>query len=85
LNTDPADLTENNFARTILFTYSSNAGDLADLPGILKREKQKTVYDDYIKKQKIKILKPEYVASVLSVIQTALSENSVGRIYRIEL
>jgi hypothetical protein len=85
LNTDPEDVTEDNFARTVLFAYSSNAGDMEELTGIFKREKQKTLYDEYLQKQRIKILKPEYVPSVLTAIQTAISENSVGRIYRIEL
>ena len=85
LNTDPADVTVNNFAKTILFAYSSNTGDMEEIPGVFKRDKQKTVFDDYLKKQKIKILKPEYVSAVIAAIETAISENSIGRIYRIEL
>lgn len=77
--------TENNFANTILFSYISNNGSTTQITGIFKREIQTSIYEEYRKKQKIKILKPEYVASVLNAIKVALNDDAVGRIYRIDL
>lgn len=75
--------TANNFASTILFYYMKNDGSLPT--GVFKEQIQTSVYSEYNEKQKIKILKPEYISAVLSAIKVALNENAVGRIYRIDL
>jgi hypothetical protein len=81
---DPSDtLTENNFALTMIYRYGLCGG----IPpyGLYEKTIAEDENDKYLEKQKIKILKPEYVKVVTSTIETALETNIVGNRIKIEL
>jgi hypothetical protein len=42
-------------------------------------------YNKYIENQKIRILKPELLSTVISAIENALNGDNVGKIFKVEL
>jgi len=76
-------LTENNFAKTLLYEYMTKQG--RPTSGAFVRTIGKNLFDEYVKKQKIKVLKPEYLQKVLSGIEFTLNSNAVGTIFRIQV
>jgi Base plate wedge protein 53 len=76
-------LTENNFTYSLLYKYGLSGGTAPD--NLLKKEVGSDVNDKYLKKQKIKVLKPEYLTTVVNAIENALQSNELGKIIKIEL
>jgi hypothetical protein len=76
-------LTENNFAKCLLYRYGICGGTLPT--GLFKKTISEDEYNKYIRKQKIKILKSEYVATVLSLIENALKSPLIGKTMKINL
>jgi hypothetical protein len=76
-------LTENNFAYSILYRYGLCGGTAPY--SLLKKTVDSDQYAKYIKKQKIKILKSEFVGSVISAIENALISDTIGKNFKIEL
>jgi hypothetical protein len=76
-------LTENNFAKCLLYRYGICGGTLPT--GLFKKTIAEDEYNKYIRKQKIKILKSEYVATVLSLIENALKSPLIGKTMKINL
>jgi hypothetical protein len=75
--------TENNFASSVLYKYSSNNG-VPDT-GLLARNVGELEYDKYLKKQKIKLLKYEYLSTVMLTIENALASDQIGKKFTIEV
>jgi hypothetical protein len=75
--------TKNNFARSVIYKYSISGGTLE--VGVFKKTLAEIDYDTYLNKQQIKILKPEFLSSVVSMVETALGTDQVGKRFRIEL
>lgn len=73
----------NNFGNTLLYYYMNNEGTLP--ANVAKYAVGTEDYNKYIAKQKIRILKPELITSVISTIQTALTGDNVGKIFKVEL
>jgi hypothetical protein len=81
---NPADtLTQNNFARCVLYRYGICGGTLPT--GLFKKTVGEDNYAKYLKKQKIKVLKSEFVGSVVSTIESALQSPNIGKTLKIEL
>lgn len=76
-------LTENNFARCLLYRYGACGGTLPT--GLSKKTIGEDEFAKYLKKQKIKVLKNEYIGSVVSAIENALQSSEIGKTLRIEL
>jgi hypothetical protein len=76
-------LTTDNFARCLLYRYGICGGTLPT--GLFKKTIGENEYYKYLQKQKIKVLKREYVASVVSMIENALQSPEIGKTMRIEL
>lgn len=74
------DTTANNFAKTVLYDYISTQGEVN---GYFVRSVGKNLFDEYVKKQKIKVLKPEYLTKVIKGLEEALASNAVGTIFRV--
>lgn len=74
-------LTANNFAFTILYKYGACGG----YDGVFKKTIGEEVYDKYIKKQKIKVLRPEYVTVVVNTIKNALLSDKIGNVFKIKI
>ena len=80
--TDPSDLlTTNNYANTLIYKYGASGG--VPVAGLFSSTINTKVFDDYRDKQKIKILKREYLGKVISLIETALDSNEIGKTFRI--
>ena len=75
--------TKNNFARCILYKYGQSGGELE--AGLLKKTIGEEDYSTYLSKQKIKVLKSEFVSSVIATIERALESDEIGKRFRIEL
>lgn len=75
--------TKNNFARCILYKYGQSGGDLES--GLFKKTIGEEDYSTYLSKQKIKILKSEFLSSVIATIERALESDEIGKRFRIEL
>jgi|1048.fasta_scaffold44614_2 hypothetical protein len=73
-------LTSNNFARCILYKYGACGGSVS---GLIKKSVGEENFNKYIRKQKIKILKPEYLTSVLTVIENTIQSNEIGKVIKI--
>jgi len=74
-------LTENNFARCLLYRYGLCGGTAPDR--LLKKTVDSQEYTKYIKKQKIKVLKKDYVALVVSSVENALKTDNIGKTLKI--
>jgi len=72
--------TPNNFARCILYKYGACGGSVS---GLIKKSVGEENFNKYIRKQKIKILKPEYLTSVVSVIENTIQSNEIGKVIKI--
>ena len=82
--TNPSDsLTIQNFAKTLIYNYGTSGGILPD--SIIKITKDSDTFNKYIKRQKIKILKPELLSIVLTTLDNAIQSDTVGRIFKVEL
>lgn len=79
LNTSDT-LTEDNFARCVLYKYGVCGGQVI---GLLKKSIGEEEFNKYRKKQKIRVLRFEYVKTVVSVIENAIQSNEIGKIIRI--
>lgn len=73
-------LTSNNFARCVLYKYGACGGTVS---GLIKKSIGEENFAKYIRKQKIKVLKSEYVRSVISVIESTLQANEIGKVIKI--
>jgi hypothetical protein len=73
-------LSADNFARCILYKYGACGGVVN---GLLKKSVGEEEFNKYTKKQKIKVLKQEYVQTVVSVIESAIQSNEIGKVIRI--
>jgi hypothetical protein len=80
---NPSNEISKNFANSLLYYYAGHTGSLPS--GISKVALGTDNYNKYIKKQKIRLLKPELLTSVLSAIESALSGDNVGKIFKVEL
>lgn len=76
-------LTANNFAKCLLYRYGVCGGTLPT--GLYKKTVGEDEFAKYTKSQKIKILKNEYVSSVVSLIENALQSPEIGKTMKIEL
>ena len=74
-------ITGNNFARTILYKYGICGG--VGYAGANKFEIGTDLFNKYTDKQKIKVLRPEYLSSVVTLIKTALDSDEVGKTFKI--
>ena len=82
--TNPADsLSDDNFAYTILYDYFSNAGSFTSGTGIQSSTINTKVNSEHFSKQKIKIIKSEYLQTVLLTIKVALESKEVGRSFSV--
>lgn len=76
-------LTLNNFATTLIFRYGASAGGLPS--GVSKITEQTTNFQNYLDKQKIKVLKPELLSIVLSALENAVKSDLIGRVIKVEI
>jgi hypothetical protein len=84
LYSNPGDtLTVNNFASSIIYKYGKSGGPPET--GLFKKTIGEGEYDKYIKKQKIRVLKSDYLPSILSAIETALASNEIGKKFTVEI
>jgi len=74
--TNDLDLTGENFARTLAYTYMTQKGIVE---GVEKYTYYNYEFDKYNGSQKIRILKPEYTSSALNVMDQLLRNNSIGK------
>lgn len=78
---NPSDsITLQNFAKTIIYRYGASGGSV---PSVIKITENSTNYQNYLDKQKIKVLKPELLSIVLTSLENALKSNNVGRIIKV--
>lgn len=82
LNSSDA-LTENNFAKCLLYRYGICGGTMPT--GLYKKTISEDEYAKYIKKQKIKILKKQYVTKVITAIEKSLNSPLIGKTMKIKL
>lgn len=75
--------TINNFAKSLIFRYGASGGVLPT--GVVKITEQNTNYQNYIDKQKIKVLKPELLSVVLNALENAVKSDLIGRVIKVEL
>lgn len=80
--TDPGSSFD-NFALTILYKYGACGG--VPITNVNKKAINTEVYEDYLKKQKIRILKPEYLAPVVRLIRDSIKSDEVGNTFKIEI
>lgn len=73
-------LTENNFARCVLYKYGACGGTVS---GLIKKSVGEENFNTYMRKQKIRVLKPEYLTTVMSVIKNAIQSNEIGKVIKI--
>ena len=85
--TDSTDFaTENNFALSILYKYGVCGGSTyIEQNNFYKKTVTEFEYDKYIKKQKIRVLRKDYLTPVLLAVENALQSNTIGKKLRIEL
>ena len=75
--------TGDNFAVTNLYRYGASGG--IPVRGMFKQTIFTEYNDKYLEKQKIKILRKEYLSSVLSLIKNSLQSNEVGKVFKITI
>lgn len=75
--------TGDNFAVTNLYRYGASGG--IPVSGMFKQTIFTEYNDKYLEKQKIKILRKEYLSSVLSLIKNSLQSNEVGKVFKITI
>ena len=73
--------TGNNFAVTLLYKYGACGG--TPMSGSIKKEVIEDVTTKYYERQKIRVLRQEYLISVLDLIDSALSSNQIGNTFKI--
>lgn len=76
-------LTLNNFAKTLIYRYGASGGLLPT--GVLKTTEQNTNFQNYLNKQKIKVLKPEILSVVLNALENAIKSDLIGRVIKVEI
>lgn len=67
----------NNFYRTLLYYYMSNSGIINS--DINKFTFYDYEYNKYNERQKIKILKPEYMSAVVETIKESITNGEIGK------
>ena len=78
---NPSDsITLQNFAKTVIYRYGASGGSV---PSMVKITENNTNYQDYLDKQKIKVLKPELLPIVLTSLENAIKSNNVGKIIKV--
>ena len=75
--------TENNFARCILYRYGVCGGNPPDI--IEKKTLAVDTNTKYLAKQKITVLKRDYVRTVVIAIENALKSDAIGKRIRVEV
>jgi hypothetical protein len=75
--------TENNFAYSLLYKYGLCGGTAPS--NLYKKTVTENEYAKYIKKQRIKILRSEYVNTVVLAVENALQSDTIGKKIKIEL
>jgi hypothetical protein len=75
--------TGDNFAVTNLYRYGASGG--IPFPGTFKQTIFTEYNDKYLEKQKIKILRKEYLSSVLTLIKNSLQSNEIGKVFKITI
>jgi len=81
---DPSDTTTtDNFARCLLYSYGLCGGVPPE--SLYKKTVVEDVNDKYLRKQKIKVLKKEYVRVVVDSLENALRSDTIGKKIRIEI
>ena len=79
--TDNSDTTTlENFANTLIYKYSNLSGVGY---GYSKKTVDETQFEEYISKQKIKVLRSEYLSSVVATVKNALASEEVGKTFRV--
>lgn len=89
--TNPSDTTTLNFSDTLLYEYFTSGGNptaqIQQTDGSNLVVRFKFLSDDLLqqrfKNQKIKVLKREYLNSVMATIRQALETNQVGRSFKV--
>jgi hypothetical protein len=76
IHTDDFNLTGENFARTLLYSYMTNNGNVT---GVEKLSYYAYELDKYRGSQKLRILKPEYCGPALTLMEQLLTSNSIGK------
>ena len=76
-------ITENNFALCILYKYGACGGTAPF--SLYKKTKTESEYDKYIKKQKIKVLKKDYLTPVIVAVENALQSDNIGKKLKIQI
>ena len=79
LNTNDV-LTEDNFAKCLLYKYGACGGNVTNL---LKKPIAEEEFNKYKEKQRIKVLKLEYLRTVLNVIESAIQSDEIGKVIKI--
>lgn len=74
--TNDSELTGENFARTLLYSYMTNTGRVS---GVEKLSYYAYELDKYRGSQKLRILKPEYCGPALTLMEQLLTSNSIGK------
>lgn len=79
--------TFDNLALTILYKYGVCGGVCGGnkLENVNIKQINKEVYENYLKKQKIRVLRPEYVSSVVRLIRESIKSDKIGNIFKIEI
>jgi hypothetical protein len=80
--TDPTDTVTSNFSDTVLYDYMVNAG-LPTTTNIRYKYLSEELVVSRFQSQKIKVLKADYLNSVMATIQTALETNQIGRSFKV--
>jgi hypothetical protein len=73
--------TGNNFAVTLLYKYGACGG--TPVSGSIKKQIIDGITSKYYERQKIRVLRQEYLVSVLDLIDSALASNQVGNTFKI--
>lgn len=73
--------TGNNFAVTLLYKYGACGG--TPVSGSIKKQIIEDVTNKYYERQKIKVLRQEYLVSVLDLIDSALASDQIGNTFKI--
>lgn len=89
--TNPSDTTTLNFSDTLLYEYFTSGGEptaqIQQLDGSTLGLRFKYLSDELLqerfKNQKIKVLKREYLNSVMATVRQALETNQVGRSFKV--
>jgi hypothetical protein len=71
-----------NFTNTLLYKYSNLSGSGY---GYFKKTIDETEFENYLDKQKIKVLRSEYLSAVVTAIKNALASDEIGKTFKVTI